>query len=38
MLNQTKFVGSSRGPRAWNRLLNEEQKELVHINDVKNSI
>ena len=27
--NQTKLVVSSRGPRLWNRLLNQEQKNMA---------
>ena len=36
--NQTKFVVSSRGPRLWNRLLNEERKNMAYINGFKNSV
>ena len=33
--NQTKFAVSSRGARLWNRLLNQEQKDMGYI---KNSV
>ena len=36
--NQTKFAVSSRGPRLWNRLLNQEQKNMAYINGFKNSV
>ena len=35
---QTKFAASSRGPRIWNRLLNQEQKSMASINGFKNSV
>ena len=36
---QTKFAVSSRGPRIWNRLLNQEQKNMANINNgFKNSV
>ena len=35
---QTKFATSSRGPRIWNRLLNQEQKSMASINGFKNSV
>ena len=36
--NQTKFDVLSRGPRLWNRLLNQEQKIMADINDFKNTV
>ena len=36
--NQTKFAVSSRGLRLWNRLLNQEQKNMAYINGFKNSV
>ena len=36
--NQTKFAVSSWGPRLWNRLLNQEQKNMAYINGFKNSV
>ena len=36
--DQTKFAVSSRGPRLWNRLLNQEQKNMAYINGFKNSV
>ena len=38
MSNQTKFAVLSRGPRLWNRLLNQKQKNMAYINDFKNSV
>ena len=34
--NQIKFAISSRGPRLWNRLLNQEQKNMAYIKTLKN--
>ena len=36
--NQTKFAVSSRGWRLWNRILNQEQKNMAYINGFKNSV
>ena len=36
--NQTKFAVSSRGRRLWNRILNQEQKNMAHINSFKSSV
>ena len=36
--NQTKFAVSSRDPRLWNRLLNQEEKNMAYINGFKNSV
>ena len=36
--NQTKFAVSSRGRRLWNRILNQEQKNMAYINGFKNSV
>ena len=36
--NQTKFAVLSWGPRLWNRLLNQEPKNMAYINDFKNSV
>ena len=38
LLNQKEFTVSSRGPRLWSRLLNQEQKNMAYINDFKNSV
>ena len=35
---QTKFAVLSRGARLWNRLLNQEQKNMAYINGFKNSV
>ena len=35
--NQTKFAVSSQGPRLWNRISNQKQKNMAYINDFKNS-
>ena len=36
--NQTKFPVSSRGSSLWNRLLNQEQKNMAYINDSVTSL
>ena len=36
--NQAKFAVLSRGPRLWNRLLYQEQKNIAYINGFKNSV
>ena len=36
--NQTTFAVSSRGPRLWNRLLHQKQKNTAYINGFKNSV
>ena len=36
--DQTKFAVSSRGPRLWNRLLNQEQKNMAYISGFKNLV
>ena len=36
--NQTKSAVSSRGPRVWNGILNQEQKNMAYINRFKNSV
>ena len=35
--NQTNFAVSSRGPRLWNQLLNQEQDNVAYINGFKNN-
>ena len=35
--NHTKFAVSSQGPRLWNRISNQKQKNMAYINDFKNS-
>ena len=36
--NQTKFAVLSRGPRFWDRILNQEQKNMAYINGFENSV
>ena len=36
--NQTKIAVSSRGPRLWNRLLNQEQKNVEYIKPLNTSV
>ena len=36
--NQTKLAVLSRGVRFWNRLLNQEPKNMPFINDCQNSV
>ena len=36
--NQTKLAVSSRGQRLWNRLLNQQQKNMAFINGFKSSL
>ena len=36
--NQTKIAVSSRGPRLWNRLLNQEQKNVAYIKPLNTSV
>ena len=38
LLNQTKFAVSCRGPRLWNKILNQEQKNMSYINAFKSSV
>ena len=38
MSDQKKFAVSSRGPRLWNRLLNQEQKNMAYISGFKNLV
>ena len=36
--NQTKFAVSIRGPRLWNWLLNQEQKNMAYVSCFTNSV